>query len=70
MTELKQLYLENRSEALEKIQNMSTNMLFAELHDTVVMDMLKCSAMDWLNMPHKETAVFFALLHELHKRVK
>ena len=70
MTELKQLYIENRSQALEKIQKMDTYLLFAELYDTVVIDMLKCSAMDWLDMPHKDTAVFHALLNELRTRVK
>ena len=68
MTELYELYQSDREAALKKIQGMDSAMLFAELDDTLQIDALKMSHLDWAAMP--DMKLYRALLAELRSRCK
>lgn len=68
MTELYELYKDNREAAIERIRNMDAAMLFAELDDTLQLDVLKMGHLDWNNLP--DMKLYRAILSELKKRCK
>ena len=68
MTELYELYKKDRSTALEKIQGMDTARLFAELDDTLQIDVLHKSNMEWMTMP--DMKLYRAILSELRERCR
>lgn len=68
MTELYELYQADREAALKKIRNMDAAMLFAELDDTLQIDVLHKSHMEWASMP--DMKLYRALLTELKDRCK
>lgn len=67
MTELYELYQADREAALKKIQGMDSAMLFAELDDTLQIDVLHKSHMEWAEMP--DMKLYRALLTELKNRI-
>lgn len=68
MTELYELYQSDREAAIEKIRNMDAALLFAELDDTLQLDVLKMSHLDWASMP--DMKLYRAILAELKGRCK
>lgn len=69
-TKLYDYSIEHGYTALEKeLESYDTARLFAELDDTVQMDMLEVSNAEWAFMRNKKT-VYNAILRELLKRVK
>lgn len=68
MTELFELYKADREGAKEKIRNMDTSRLLAELDDTLQIDVLRMSHLDWMKLPNMQ--LYRALLAELGDRCR
>ena len=69
MTELMQLYLQNREEAEKKIKNMDAALLLAELDDTVQFDMMNMPTTEYATLPRSKAGVFRAIRKELFERL-
>ena len=68
-TELHDFYKANGREALaERVSNLETELLFAELDDTIQFDILKASCEKWDVELHGQKAVYRAIISELKKR--
>ncbi len=63
-TELAKMDKEKRK---EKIKKMETSRLFAELDDTIQMDIMNISNEEWLNYADKK--VYLAIVRELKERL-
>ena len=63
-----ELFELNREERMEKIKQMETDLLFAELDDTIQFDMLHLSNEQWLLFNEKK--VYQSIIHELRQRMK
>lgn len=61
-----ELFEMKKEERLEKIKNMETDLLFAELDDTIQFDMLGMSNQNWLTFSKKK--VYQAIVKELRRR--
>ena len=69
-TELHAFLMENGlTELSKKLETIDTGQLFAELDDTVQMDILGVSHEEWTFM-RSQKAVYTAICRELLKRVK
>ena len=68
MTELYELFKNDRKAAEERIQNMDTALLFAELDDTLQFDALHMDNVEWAKMPGMR--VYRMLLREIHNRCR
>ena len=62
-----ELYQLPRAERLKKIGEMETDLLFAELDDTIQFDMMKMSNQDWLTFAEKK--VYTEIMYELRDRI-
>jgi len=69
MTELMQLYLQNREEAEKKIKNMDAALLLAELDDTIQIDLMALSTIKWMELPRRKAGVYHTILKELADRL-
>lgn len=63
MTELSKL---NRNEIANQLKNMETEQLFAELEDTIQLDIAKLSTSEWVKA---DTKVYLAIINELRDRM-
>lgn len=68
MTELYELYKNDRPAAIEKIQSMDVSRLLAELDDTLQLDVMKKSHLEWNSM--KELRLYRAIVTELANRCR
>lgn len=62
-----ELFEMSKDERMEKIKDMETSALLAELDDTIQFDMLKMSNENWLTYSDKK--VYQAILNELQRRL-
>ena len=69
MTELMQIYLENREKAQEKIKTLDFSLLLAELDDTLQLDILKVSTAEYIKLPQSKMGVYRAIIKELSDRL-
>lgn len=68
MTELFELYKNDREAARKKIQSMDAALLAAELDDTLQFDVFRISNVDWAKMPNMQ--LYRAIVQELVDRCK
>lgn len=61
-----ELFEMSKDERMEKIKDMETSALLAELDDTIQFDMLKMSNENWLTYSDKK--VYQAIMNELQRR--
>lgn len=61
-----ELFEMSKNERMEKIKDMETSALLAELDDTIQFDMLKMSNEKWLTYSDKK--VYQAIMNELQRR--
>ena len=66
MTELYERFTADRAGAVEEIQNMDTTRLFAELDDTLQLDVMKVDHVEWARMP--ELRLYRTIVNELKRR--
>lgn len=69
-TELFQEMTNDRDKALEKIKNMESALLLAELDDTIQFDIIGASNRDWTIRMNVQTKVYRAIMSELRDRLK
>ena len=62
-----ELFEMSKDERMEKIKDMETSALLAELDDTIQFDMLKMSNENWLKYSDKK--VYQAIMNELQRRL-
>lgn len=62
-----ELFEMSKDERMEKIKDMETSALLAELDDTIQFDMLKMSNENWLTYSDKK--VYQAIMNELQRRL-
>lgn len=62
-----ELFEMSKDERMEKIKDMETLALLAELDDTIQFDMLKMSNENWLTYSDKK--VYQAIMNELQRRL-
>lgn len=65
-----ELFEMSNEERLKKIRSMETDLLFAELEDTVQYDMLGMSNHEWTCEFLMEQKVFRAIVRELGDRIR
>lgn len=68
MTELMNLYNENKEQVKKDLSQMETERLFAELDDTLQFDVCKVGNEDWTCKMHKQKKVYEAIINELRSR--
>ena len=64
-----ELFEMSREERMEKISEMSTDLLFAELDDTIQFDILKIGNDEWTIGRQADKKVYSLIIAELKKRV-
>lgn len=70
MTTLMKLKNEDREKFITELSNMDIDRLFAELDDTIQIDMMKMSTYDYMMLENSQIGVYRAIIKELKKRIK
>ena len=70
MTHLLELYRDNRLLCKRKIEHMDTSLLFAELDDTIQLDICHSSNEEWIyGNKTKDTKIYNLIVKELKDRI-
>lgn len=70
MTTLMKLKNEDREKFITELSYMDIDRLFAELDDTIQIDMMKMSTYDYMMLENSQIGVYRAIIKELKKRIK
>ena len=66
MTELYERFVADRAGTTDEIRNMDTSRLFAELDDTLQLDVMHMDNVEWARMP--ELRLYRTIVNELKRR--
>lgn len=69
MTQLMSLYRDNPEAAKKKIKEMDAGLLLAELDDTIQMDLMRISNVEWATLPRDKAGVYRAIASEIYDRL-
>ena len=70
MTTLMQLRKEDKEKFLLELSYMDVDRLFAELDDTIQIDMMKMSTYDYMMLENDRVGVYRSIIKELKKRLE